>query len=153
MLMFSSYNQKCFAVRHIHYPVNPSSDHFHTDAVASSSVHCRTGIVLPPSDRDCIATVAPSSDVYCIDIVVPSSVHCDTDTVPPYSDHYGTKKVVRPSDHLHTTRTNNVNVLEKKTFTNSLDLTDGPRAVPPPLATPRHPTQDQRRELSNVPTS
>ena len=28
---------KFFAVRHIRYPVNPSSDHFHTDAVVPSS--------------------------------------------------------------------------------------------------------------------
>ena len=33
MLMFSSCNPKLFAVRHIHYPVNPSSEHFHTEAV------------------------------------------------------------------------------------------------------------------------
>ena len=37
---------KLFAVIHIHYPVNPSSDHFHIDAVAPSSDHCRTDIVL-----------------------------------------------------------------------------------------------------------
>ena len=33
MLMFSSCNSKLFAVRHIHYPVNPSNAYFHTDAV------------------------------------------------------------------------------------------------------------------------
>ena len=64
--MFSSCNPKLFAVRHIQYPVNPSSDHFHTDAVVSSS------------DHYCIETVAPSGDHYCIDIVVPSSDHCYT---------------------------------------------------------------------------
>ena len=57
--MFSSCNPKFFAVRHILYPVNPSSDHFYTDAV------------LPPSDHYCIETVAPSDDHYYIDIVVP----------------------------------------------------------------------------------
>ena len=39
MLMFSSCNPKFLAVRHIQYPlypVNPSSDHFHTDAVVPS---------------------------------------------------------------------------------------------------------------------
>ena len=41
---------KFFAVRHIHYPVNPSSDHFHTDAVVPPSDHCRTETVLPPID-------------------------------------------------------------------------------------------------------
>ena len=76
--MFSSCNIKFFADRHIHYPVNPSSDHFHTDAVVISSYHCRTGAVLPPSDHYCIDTVAPSGDNYCIDIglVVASSDHC-----------------------------------------------------------------------------
>ena len=48
-LRFSSCNQKFFAVRNIHYPVNTSSDHFHTDAVVPSSDHCRTQGVLPPS--------------------------------------------------------------------------------------------------------
>ena len=53
--------------RHIHYPVNPSSDHFHTDAVVPSSDHCRTEtVLLPPSDPYCIATVAPSGDHYSI---------------------------------------------------------------------------------------
>ena len=65
MLMFSSCNTKFFAVRHVNYPVNPSADHFHTDAGVPSSDHCRT--VLPPSDHDCIDTVAPSGDHYCID--------------------------------------------------------------------------------------
>ena len=51
MLMFSSCNPNLFAVRHIHYPVNPSSDHFHTDAVVPSSDHCRIDTVLPPSDH------------------------------------------------------------------------------------------------------
>ena len=47
--MFSSYNPKFFAVIHIiDYPVNPSSDHFHTDAV------------MPSSDHYCIESVAPS---------------------------------------------------------------------------------------------
>ena len=54
MSMFSSCNPKFFAVRHIHYSVNPSNDHFHTDAVVPSSDHCRTEIVLPPSDHYCI---------------------------------------------------------------------------------------------------
>ena len=39
MLTFSSCNPRFFAVGHIHYPVNPSTDHFHTDAVAPSSDH------------------------------------------------------------------------------------------------------------------
>ena len=59
MLMFSSCNPKFFAVRHIHYTVNPSSDHFHTDAVVPPSDHCRTNAVLPPSDHYCIETVVP----------------------------------------------------------------------------------------------
>ena len=75
MLMFSFGNPKFFAVRHIHYPVNPSSDHFHTDAVVPSSDHCLTKTVLPPCDHYCIETVAPSGDHYGIDIVVPSSEH------------------------------------------------------------------------------
>ena len=41
--MFSSCNPKFFAVRHIHYPVNLSSDHFHTDAVVPSGGHCLNG--------------------------------------------------------------------------------------------------------------
>ena len=73
--MFSSCNPKFFAVRHLHYPVNPSSDHFHTEAVVPSSDHCHTEALLPPSDRYCIESVAPSGDHYCIDIVVPSSDH------------------------------------------------------------------------------
>ena len=93
MLMFSSCNPKFFAVRHIHYPVNPLSDHFPTDAVVPSSDHCRTDTVLPPSDHYCIETVAPSGDHHCIDIVVPSSDHCCTEVVPPSSDHYGTTKI------------------------------------------------------------
>ena len=36
--MFSSCNPKCVAVKHIRYPVNPSSDHFHTDAVSPRSL-------------------------------------------------------------------------------------------------------------------
>ena len=40
-----------------HYPVNPSSDHFHTDAV------------MPSSDHYGIETVAPSGDHHCIDII------------------------------------------------------------------------------------
>ena len=74
MLMFSSCNPKFFAVRNIHYPVNTSSDHFHTDEVVSSSDHWRTqaheGVQLP-GGHYCIETVAPSGDHYCIDIVVP----------------------------------------------------------------------------------
>ena len=91
-------------VRHIHYPVNPSSDHFHTDAVVPSSDHYHTETVLPPSDH-CLETVAPSGDHYCIDIVVPSRDHCWIETVPPSSDHYGTTRVSPPSDHTDTKRT------------------------------------------------
>ena len=40
--MFCSCNPKFFAVRHIHYPVNPSSDHFHTDCAVPCSDHCCT---------------------------------------------------------------------------------------------------------------
>ena len=36
------FNPKFFAVRNIHYPVNTSSDHFHTDAEVPSSDYCRT---------------------------------------------------------------------------------------------------------------
>ena len=39
MLMFSSSNPNVFAVRNIYYPVNTSSDNFHTDGVVSSSDH------------------------------------------------------------------------------------------------------------------
>ena len=49
-----------------YYPVNPSSDNFHTATVAPSSDHCRTEAVLPPSDHYCIETVAPSGDNYYI---------------------------------------------------------------------------------------
>ena len=94
-----------FTVRHIQYPVNPSSYHFHTGAVVPSSDHCRTGTVLPPSDHYCIDIVAPSSDHYCIDRTVPSSDHCCIETVPPSSDRYGTIKVALPSGQLHTKRT------------------------------------------------
>ena len=78
MLMFSSCNSKFFAVRHIHYPMNSSSDQLHTDAIVPSIDHFRTETVLPPSDH------------YCIDTVVPSSDHCCIVTVPQSSDHYGT---------------------------------------------------------------
>ena len=64
--MFSSCNSKFFAVRHIHYPVNPSSDHFHTDAVVPSSDHCHTEPVLPLCDQCCIETVLPSGDHYLL---------------------------------------------------------------------------------------
>ena len=53
MLMFSSCKPKFFAVRHIHYrcyPGNPSSDHFHNNAV------------VPPSDHYCFDLGAPSGD-------------------------------------------------------------------------------------------
>ena len=116
MLMFSSCNPKFFAVTtdlklrsvavtHIHYPMNPSSDNFDTDAVVPPSDHCRTEAVPPPSDHYDIDTVSPSGDHYCIDIVVPPSDQCCTETVPPSSDHYGTTKVAPPTDHLHTKRT------------------------------------------------
>ena len=89
--MFSSCNPKLF-VRNIHYPVNPSSDHFHTDAVVPSSDHCRTETMLSPSDHYCIETIAPSGDDdhYCIG------------RVPPSIDHYGTMKVAPPSDITYT---------------------------------------------------
>ena len=61
--MFSSCKPKFFAVGHIHYPVNPPRDHFHTETV------------LPPSDHYCIDTVASSGNHHCIDIVVPSSMY------------------------------------------------------------------------------
>ena len=45
--MFYYCNQKLFEGKHIHYPVNPSGDHFHTDAVApSTGVH--QGSILGP---------------------------------------------------------------------------------------------------------
>ena len=96
---------KFFAVRNIHYPVNPYSDHFHTDAVVPSSDLCRTQAVLQPNGHYCIETVAPSGDHDGIDIVVPSSAHCCTETVSPSCENYGTTKVAPPSDHLHTKRT------------------------------------------------
>ena len=80
------------------YPVNPSSDHFHTDAVVPSCDHCRTETVLPPSDHYCIEKGAPSRDHYCIDVAVPSSDHCCIETVPPSSDLHGTMKVTPSSD-------------------------------------------------------
>ena len=77
---------KVIAVRRIHYPVNPSNEHFDTDTVVPFSDHFRTQspeTVLPPSDHYCIETGAPSGDHYCID-------NCCTETVPLSSDHYGT---------------------------------------------------------------
>ena len=68
--MFSSCNQKFFAVKHIHYPVHPSSDHFHTDEVVPSSDHCRSETILPPSDHYYIVTVAQLGDHSCIDITL-----------------------------------------------------------------------------------
>ena len=115
--MFSSCNPKLFAVRHIHYPVNPSSGNCHTDTVVPSSDHCRTEAVLPPSDHYCIETVAPCGDHYCIDIVVPSGDHYCIEIVLPSSDHYGTTKVAPFSDHLHRPERNratscyNINIL------------------------------------------
>ena len=72
--MFSSCNPKLFAVGHIHYPVNPSSVHFHTEAVVPSSDPCRNEAVLPPSDHDCNETVATSGDHYCICVCVGGGV-------------------------------------------------------------------------------
>ena len=98
--MFSSCNPKFFAVRHIHYPVNPFSDHFHTDAVATSNDHRQLAIitafycittVASSGDHGLTETVAPSSDHYGIAIEAPSSDHCYTETVPPSSDHLHTK--------------------------------------------------------------
>ena len=60
--MFSSCNPKFFAVRHIHYPMNPSSDHFHTDAVVPSSDHDRTETVPPSRDHYGTTKVAPPCD-------------------------------------------------------------------------------------------
>ena len=60
--MFSSCNPKFFAERHIHYPVYPSSDNFHTVAVV------------------------PSSDQYCTETVPPSSDHCGTTKVAPHNN-------------------------------------------------------------------
>ena len=91
--MFSSCNPKFFAVRHIHYPVNPSSDHFHTDAVYA---------VVPSNDHSCTETVLPSSDHCRTEAVLPPSDHYCIETVPPSSDHYGTTKVEPLSGHLHT---------------------------------------------------
>ena len=45
--------------------MNPSSDHFHTDAVLPSSDHCRTETVLPPRDHYCLETVAPRLSPLC----------------------------------------------------------------------------------------
>ena len=103
-----------------HSLVNPSSDHFHTDAVVPSSDHCRTETVLPPSDH------------YCIDIVVPSSDHCCTGTVPPSSDHYRTTKVAPPGDQLNTKRTQQYKLIGGKnigqTFFFGGGTPHGPRA-------------------------
>ena len=100
MLMFSSYNPKFLAITNMYYPVNTSSDNFHTNAVVPSSDHCRTLAVLPPSGHYGIGTVSPSSDHYLL-----SSDHCCIETLSPSSDHYGTTKVAPPSDHLNTKRT------------------------------------------------
>ena len=85
--------ERCFLLAiqsWVHYPVNPSSDHFHTDEVVPSSDHCCSETLLPPSDHFCIDIVAPSGDQSCIDIAAPSS------------DHNGTMKLAPSSDHLHT---------------------------------------------------
>ena len=52
--------------RHIHYPVNPSSDHFHTD------------VVVPSGDRNCIDIVGTSSDHYGSTKVAPPTDHLHT---------------------------------------------------------------------------
>ena len=119
MLTFSPCNPKFFAVRHIHYPVNPSRDHFYTN------------VVLPPSDHYCIETVAPSGDHYCIDVVVPSSDHCCAETLLPSSDNYGTTKVAPPSDHLHTKITQ-----QRKLIAEKIHQKFGGMTPVAPLATP-----------------
>ena len=88
--MCSSFNPKLFAVRHIYYPVKPSSDRFHTGAAL------RQYRVLSSSDHHCIETVAPSGNHCGIDTVLPSSEHCYSGTVPPSSDHYSncTEKMI-----------------------------------------------------------
>ena len=65
MFMFSSCNPKFLAIAKFHYPVNTSSDHFHTNAVVPSSDRCRTHAVLPPSGHYCIETVSPSRSRNC----------------------------------------------------------------------------------------
>ena len=129
--MFSSCNPKLFAVKHIHYPVNPSSDNFHTDAVVPSSDHYRTETVLPPSEHYCIETVVPSGDHYCIDIAVPSSDHWCTETVPPSSDYHGTVNVAPSSDHLHNKITTQRKLFGEKNIHQKFGG-HGPR-TPPPL--------------------
>ena len=57
--MFYSCNPKFFAVKHIHYPMTPSGDDFHVNAVVPSSDHCRTETVLPPGDNYCSDVSAP----------------------------------------------------------------------------------------------
>ena len=114
--MFSSCNPKLFAVRHIHYLLHPSRDHFHADAAVPSSDNCRIETVMPPSDQYCIDIVAPSGPGghYCIDIVVPSSDHCCTDTLQPSSEQYGNTIVAPHSDHLHTKRTQQRKLIGEK---------------------------------------
>ena len=104
--MFSSCNPKFFAARHIRNPVNPSSDHFHTDAVVPSSDNFRTETVLPPGDHYCTVTVLPSSD------------------------HYGTVKVAPPSDHLHTKCTQQRKFIGGKTIYQK--FWEAMTPVPPP---------------------
>ena len=99
--MFSSCNIQLFAVRNIHYPVNTSSDHFHTDAVVPSSDHCCNERVLSSSDHYCTDTVAPSGRHCFTDTVSPSSDHYCVGIVVPSRDHYSTNKVAPPSDHSH----------------------------------------------------
>ena len=128
--MFSSCNPKFFAVKHIHYPVNPSSDHFHTYAVVPSSDRCRTETVLSPSDHYCIETVTPSGDQSCIDIAASSSDHCCTETVPPTSDHDGTMKLASSSDHLHTKITQQCKLIGEKSIHQKVGGGGCPLATP-----------------------
>ena len=58
MSMFSSCNPKFFADRHIHYPANPPSDHFHTDAVVPSiGLYRDVWIAAIASSRTSLATL------------------------------------------------------------------------------------------------
>ena len=64
--MFFLAIQSSLPFRHIHYPVNPSSD-------------ICTETVLPSSEHYCIETVAQSGD-NCINMVATSGDHCCTET-------------------------------------------------------------------------
>ena len=111
--MFSSCNLKFSAVRHIHYPVNPSSDHFNTDAVVPSSDHCCTETVLPSSALRqyayCQLVIITALRQYRHLVIITASIlQCHLviiDALRQYRHLVFITKVALPSEHLHTKRT------------------------------------------------